>query len=403
MGEQVGQFLVIILQALGIALMELPVIGVHDVVFRRVFLPHFCRLHSMEPCGVFLEEGLHLGNLQDAFIVVLHIVVPDTGTAFFHGLGDRVHVNNVVADLGHQLHEDNLVDAWEDLSLHQIGHLQLHEPLRELQLIFHVCRDLIYVLGILAVHPVGHEVIAIRLMRGRDEHLQTAKELLPHRSGGCRQENMRGQLGEVGIHVLVSDALCHHAPECLVDAVVHELLIDRIAVLQKPCLQHGLDDGVRLGVLQACQCRHDGHLQLGRRSRSDRLSGHLVPTGLRIEELPVLLEAAPERRRLGDAHLVHPHGDQISTEFLTVQLHVQQPVILVGLVGEGTVHQIVAGGIVHGQQLLHIEVVGAGERDDLGPAQRDLVQLVHELLILVDPDDNPALIELRQRCRKPTI
>ena len=214
---------------------------------------------------------------------------------------------------------------------------------------------------------------------------------------------MRGQLGEVGIHVLVSGALCHHAPECLVDAVVHELLIDRIAVLQKPCLQHGLDDGVRLGILQACQCRHNSHLQLGRRSRSDRLSGHLVPAGLRIEELPVLLEAAPERRRLGDAHLVHPHGDQIGTELLTVQLHVQQPVILVGLIGEGTVHQIVAGGIVHGQQLLHIEVVGAGERDDLGPAQRDLIQFVHELLILVDPDDDPALIELRQRCRKPTV
>ena len=65
----------------------------------------------------------------------------------------------MVADLGHQLHKDNLVDAWEDFSLHQIGHLQFHEPLRELQLIFHVGRDLIYVLGILAVHPVRHEVI----------------------------------------------------------------------------------------------------------------------------------------------------------------------------------------------------------------------------------------------------
>ena len=133
------------------------------------------------------------------------------------------------------------------------------------------------------------------------------------------------------------------------------------------------------------------------------MSGHLVPAGLRIEELPVLLEAAPERRRLGDAHLVHPHGDQIGAELLAVQLYIQQPVVLVGLIGEGTVHQIIAGGIVHSQQLLHIEVVGAGERNDLGPSQRDLIQFVHELLILIDPDDDPPLIELRQRCRKPTI
>ena len=63
-------------------------------------------------------------------------------------------------------------------------------------------------------------------------------------------------------------------------------------------MQHSLDDGVRLGIFQACQRRHDGPLDLGRRGRSDRLGGHLVPTGLRIEELPVLLEAAPERRRL---------------------------------------------------------------------------------------------------------
>ena len=63
-------------------------------------------------------------------------------------------------------------------------------------------------------------------------------------------------------------------------------------------MQHSLDDGVRLGIFQACQRRHDGHLHLGRRGRSDRLCRHLVPASLHIEELPVLLEAAPERRRL---------------------------------------------------------------------------------------------------------
>ena len=123
MGKEIGQLLMIIFQALRIALMEFPVIGVHNIVFRRIFLPHFRRLHGVESGRVFLEEGLHLGYLQDAFIVVLHIVVPDAGTALLYGLGDRVHVDDVVADLSHQLHEDDLVNARENLGLHQIGHL----------------------------------------------------------------------------------------------------------------------------------------------------------------------------------------------------------------------------------------------------------------------------------------
>ena len=77
----------------------------------------------METGGVLLEEGLHLRHLQDALVIILYAVVPHTGAAFFHGSCDRVHVDDMVADLGHQLHQNDLVDAREHLRVHQIGDL----------------------------------------------------------------------------------------------------------------------------------------------------------------------------------------------------------------------------------------------------------------------------------------
>ena len=86
--EAVGQLHVIALEAVRVAHMELPIIGVHAVVFLGVFLPDLVRLHCMEAGGVRLEEHLHQGNLQDALVVVHHIVVPHAGAALFHGSGD---------------------------------------------------------------------------------------------------------------------------------------------------------------------------------------------------------------------------------------------------------------------------------------------------------------------------
>ena len=86
--EAVGQLHVIALEAVRVAHMELPIIGVHAVVFLGVFLPDLVRLHCMEAGGVRLEERLHQGNLQDALVVVHHIVVPHAGAALFHGSGD---------------------------------------------------------------------------------------------------------------------------------------------------------------------------------------------------------------------------------------------------------------------------------------------------------------------------
>ena len=121
---------------------------------------------------------------------------------------------------------------------------------RQLQLTLHMLSNGIDVPSFLAVHPVGHEVIAIRLMRGGDEHLQSREELLPHRPGGSSKQDMRSKLRKVGIHILVSGSLRHHAPENLVDAIVQALLIDDVAVLLEATLQHSLDDGVRLGIFR---------------------------------------------------------------------------------------------------------------------------------------------------------
>ena len=166
----------------------------------------------------------------------------------------------MVADLGHQLHKDDLVDAWEDLRIHQIGDLELHKALRQLQLVLRVLRDGVDVPGVLAVHPVGDEVVAVGLMWRGNEHLEPRKELLPHRSGGGGQQQMLGELRQVCVHVLIPGALRDHFPEDVIDAIVDKLLIDGIAVPLEPGLQHRFNDCIRLGVFQTGQRSQDGQL-----------------------------------------------------------------------------------------------------------------------------------------------
>ena len=47
----------------------------------------------------------------------------------------------MVADLGYQFHENDLINALESLRINEIGYLQFHEPLREFQLALHVLRE----------------------------------------------------------------------------------------------------------------------------------------------------------------------------------------------------------------------------------------------------------------------
>ena len=50
-----------------------------------------------------------------------------------------------------------------------------------------------------------------------------------------------------------------------------------------------------------------------------------------------------------------------------------------------------------------MEVVAAGEGDDLGTVYADLIQLICKLPVLVVPEDDPTLLKLRQRCCKAPV
>ena len=109
---------------------ELPVVAVHTIIVRRVLLPNPMRLHGVEPGGVLQKERLHIGDLQQPFIIAGYAVVPDHRPPLFHGGLDGVHLNDLVADLLHQRRQDALVDAGEHFGVRQVFNGQLRETLR---------------------------------------------------------------------------------------------------------------------------------------------------------------------------------------------------------------------------------------------------------------------------------
>ena len=46
-------------------------------------------------------ESLHSGDLQNAFVVILYLIVPHAGTSHFHSLSNRMGIDDIVANLGH--------------------------------------------------------------------------------------------------------------------------------------------------------------------------------------------------------------------------------------------------------------------------------------------------------------
>ena len=131
---QVG---IIRLQALAVALMEQAVTGIHFVILGCILLPDLLCLGGMESCSMFLKERLHVGHLQDTFIVIPDLCIPDGRTPFLNSHPDGIHVNDVVADLLHQLDQDHFVKAGEDLRIYKVADFQLHKPCRKLQLFSH--------------------------------------------------------------------------------------------------------------------------------------------------------------------------------------------------------------------------------------------------------------------------
>ena len=90
-------------------------------------------------------------------------------------------------------------------------------------------------------------------------------------------------------------------------------------------------------------------------------------------------------------------------EFLTVQFDIQEPVIFLGLIGNGTVHEIIAGGIINTEKLLCGKEVCSCECHNLCICQHNFRNPILKLLILIMPYDDAALVEFRQRRGKAPI
>ena len=134
--KQVGQFGMIGFQARGIRLVKLPVIAVHDVIGGGVLLPDLLWQGVVESGGMGFIKCLHIGKLQNAFIEMLQRLIPDAGAPFFHRLCNEADVNQMVADVLHQLDKNHLVNAGEHLGAEQIGYFKFIKDLGKVQLIF---------------------------------------------------------------------------------------------------------------------------------------------------------------------------------------------------------------------------------------------------------------------------
>lgn len=124
--------------------------------------------------------------------------------------------------------------------------------------------------------------------------------------------------------------------------------------------------------------------------------GELLATRGRIEELAVFLEELPVLHLVRHLHLPHPHRDEVGAERLTRKLEVEQPVVLLPLVGEGNVDEVVAREVVMREQLLREERIAACQHEYLGMLELDARDLLAELSLWVLPEDDAPLVVLLQ-------
>ena len=129
--------------------MEQPVIGVHLVIIRRVFLPDLMRFHCMKTCRMIQIKLLHMSDFKNALVEVLNPLIPEHRPALLHSLCDDIYVNRMVDDVRHQLFQNAFVDAREDFCADKLFNRKLTEPCRETQFIFGFSCDVIKLLRLI--------------------------------------------------------------------------------------------------------------------------------------------------------------------------------------------------------------------------------------------------------------
>ena len=96
--------------------MEVAIVGIHAVKIACIELPDFLRLDDMKSAAVFLIEGLHLSDEEEAVKIIRKPLVPSGCPSVFTDFPNEIDLHNMVADLRKELFQDVLVDAREDVS-----------------------------------------------------------------------------------------------------------------------------------------------------------------------------------------------------------------------------------------------------------------------------------------------
>mgnify|MGYP002467267324 CR=1 FL=1 len=91
--------------------------------------------------------------------------------------------------------------------------------------------------------PFRNKIIAICLMRHRNEAIQSGKIFLPHGTSSSGQKQMNCQPSKVWFILHKSAALTNHRPKCTVSMIFYKILINSI-VLQ---IQSGTEYGPFVG------------------------------------------------------------------------------------------------------------------------------------------------------------
>ena len=163
-----------------------------------------------------------------------------------------------------------------------------------------------------------------------------------------------------------------------------------------------LDDFVWLNVIAAAESSHDRqmHLRCGADASAQFLNG--ISAILCPEELTIMLHLIADNRGGRQPHFIHPDRVQVSPELLTVELHIDQPVVIILGEGTGIINEKISRRAILTEFLLCSKGVAAGEDQQLHAVQRNIIQLILKFPIFIIPEDDSALIELRQGCSKPS-
>ncbi|GFI18710.1 hypothetical protein IMSAGC009_03887 [Lachnospiraceae bacterium] len=217
---------------------EQTVVSVHLIIAFGVFLPDTLCFCGMESGRVFLEEALHICNLQNAVIKILKWLIPCTGSTFLHRPRNGIHINDMVSDFGHQLCQNHFVDARETLCTNQIVNCQFFKPLMQTYFIFHISCHIIKLPNIFAMKPFRNEIVAIRLVRHRNKSVQAGKIFLSHSTSNSGQQQMNCQPSKIRFFLSKATSLVNHCPERTVCMILYEILINCIVIQIKSCTEH---------------------------------------------------------------------------------------------------------------------------------------------------------------------